>query len=317
MYKKLISVITGLLLLLSTKAQQLTPQTINNAGSSKSAGGIILEDALGGLLISTVRTPTFMYTQGFLQPDAGTITSLPLINDVKLNSGAGIDNAGTSYTNGGIILEFTTGEFASITLNGGSNMLTQGILQPFDVSGTVPVTGLEFYARRIDNSVVQLNWKTMQEFNNKGFHIERKKENENKFTDIAFVNSKALNGNSTFNLEYLHPDNNSFTGTTYYRLRQEDFDGRNAYSIMRIVKGDVNKQVSMQVWPVPATGPVNILVNGLMKPDILMLFDMNGKLVKQQNVLNNTPVQINNLIAGTYIVRLTEHKDLVQKIIVQ
>ncbi|MEI2822353.1 MAG: hypothetical protein BWZ05_01863 [Bacteroidetes bacterium ADurb.BinA245] len=183
--------------------------------------------------------------------------------------------------------------------------------------GPLPVTGLEFYTKRLNNTTVQLDWKTIQEINNKGFHIERKKANENSFVTVDFVASIAIGGNSSFPLSYTTTDANNFTGNTYYRLKQEDIDGRSAYSIIRIVKGDVNKQLAMQVWPIPSSGPVNILASGLAKPDVLMVFDITGKLVKQQTLQNNTPVQLNNLTPGTYVVRLAENKDLMQKVVVQ
>ena len=311
--------IIGLLLLLCNlaKAQLLTPQTLNAGGISSSNGSILLEYSVGGLVATTISTPTFMYTQDFLQPDAGTTTIVPYINNVTLSGGSALDNAGTTFINGGIIIEFSLSEIASITLNSTNNMLTQGILQPYNTGGALPITGLEFYAKRLNNTTVQLDWKTLQEINNKGFHIERKKENENNFAPVGFVASNANGGNSSFSLSYTKTDANNFTGNTYYRLKQEDIDGRSTYSVIRIIKGDVTKQLAMQVWPVPSTGPVNILVSGLTKPDVLMVFDISGKLVKQQNVQNNAQVQLNNLIPGTYMVRLAENKDLVQKVVVQ
>jgi Secretion system C-terminal sorting domain len=299
------------------QAQQLTPTTISGGGNSKLAGGILLEDNVGGLMVSTISTPTFMYTQGFIQPDAGTTTVVPPINDVVLNSGAGIDNAGTTFISGGIMLEFTVGEVASKSLNSGSNMLTQGILQPFSIGGALPVTGLEFYAKRISNTQVQLDWKTIQEINNRGFHIERKKENENSFADMGFVNSNASGGNSSFPLQYQKLDNNNFTGNTYYRLKQEDIDGRTTYSVVRVVKGDVSKQLTMQVWPVPAVGFFNVSVNGLDKTDMIQVIDMNGRLVKQFTIQNQTQQQVNGLPAGTYFVKLASDKTVGQKVIVQ
>lgn len=121
-----------MLLFYTTAAgQQLSPQTLNAAGKSSNAGGVLLEDAVGGFIVSIITTPTFMYTQGFIQPDAGTTTIIPPINDVVFSSGSGFDNAGTTFIAGGAMLEFTVGEFISITQNGGSNLLTQGILQPY------------------------------------------------------------------------------------------------------------------------------------------------------------------------------------------
>jgi hypothetical protein len=313
--------ISLLLLLLGSfaKAQLLTPETLSAAGTSSSNGGVLLEYSMGGISVTTISTPTFMYTQGFLQPNASTTNTLPPINNVVLSTGSTLDNAGSTFINGGIMLEFTFGEVASTTfinLNRGS-MLTQGILQPFSTGGTLPITGLEFYAKRLNNTQVQLDWKTLQEINNKGFHIERKKENEASFVNIDFVNSKALNGNSNFGLQYQKLDNNNFTGNTYYRLKQEDVDGRTTYSVIRLVKGDASKQLTMQVWPVPAVGFLNVSVNGLTKPDVLQIIDMSGKLVKQFTIKNQTQQQVNGLSAGTYFVKLVSDKSVIQKVIVQ
>jgi hypothetical protein len=276
-----------------------------------------LEDALGGFAVSTIGTSTFLYTQDFLQPDKGSTTTIPLINNVILNSGAGIDNAGTTFINGNSMLEFTLGEVASITHSSANNVLTQGILQPLPVGVTLPVTGLEFYAKRINNTTVQLDWKTLQEINNRGFHIERKKEIEGDFADIGFVSSNALGGNSSLPLSYVKTDANAYTGNTYYRLKQEDIDGRITYSLIRIVKGDVSKQLTMQVWPVPSASSVNVLVGGLEKPDMLMVFELSGKLIKQHIIQHNIQVQLNSLTPGTYILRLADTKDVAEKIVVQ
>jgi hypothetical protein len=313
--------ISLLLLLLGSfaKAQMLTPQTLSAAGTSSSNGGVLLEYSMGGILVSTISTPTFMYTQGFLQPDAGTINTLPPINNVVLSTGSTLDNAGSTFINGGVLLEFTLGEVASTTfinLNRGS-MLTQGILQPFSTDGTLPITGLEFYAKRLNNTQVQLDWKTLQEINNKGFHMERKKENESSFADMGFVTSNASGGTSSFPLQYQKMDNNSFTGTTYYRLKQEDSDGKATYSVVRTVKGDAAKQLTMQVWPVPAVGFCNVNVNGLDKADVLQVIDMNGRLVKQFTIQNQTQQQVNGLPAGTYFVKLASDNTVGQKVIIQ
>ncbi len=298
-------------------AQQLYPTTISSGGRGISNGGILLEDNVGGLVVSTISTATFMYTQGFLQPDAGSTTVVPHIQDVVLSSGSGLDNAGTTFINGSTMLEFTVGEMASITHSSANNMLTQGILQPFSIGVVLPVTGLEFYARRLNSTTVQLDWKTIQEINNKGFYIERRKENESNFTVVGYAASNTSDGNSTLPLNYVKIDANNFTGNTYYRLRQEDKDGRSNYSETRIVRGDGNNQTTIQAWPVPASGPVNVLISGLTQPDMLLVIDMSGKLVRKLNVQNNSQVQLTNLIPGTYILRLTAGGNQIQKIIIQ
>ena len=226
-----------------------------------------------------------------------------------------IGAAGNVSSNSGIILRSTIGESATTSNTNGVIKITQGFQQNIIASGALPVTGLEFYVKRINNTQVQLNWKTLQEINNRGFHIERKKENESSFADISFVNSSASGGNSSFPLQYQKMDNNNFTGNTYYRLKQEDIDGRATYSIIRVVKGDVSKQLTMQVWPVPAVGFFNVSVNGIDKTDMIQIIDMNGRLVKQFAVQNNAQQQVSGLPAGTYFVKLASDKTVGQKVI--
>ncbi len=311
--------IWGCLLCLNTSviAQQLTPQTINSAGQGSSNGNILLESSIGGFAINSFTGTTYLYTQDFLQPFAGTTTTIPPVPSLLGTIGTGIDNGGATFINNDatVMLEFTVGEAASISLQQGSGFLTQGILQPYPNGTTLPVTNLQFSARRMNPQQVQLSWQTEQEFNNKGFYIERRKENETQFTVIGFEQSKANGGNSSTALSYEQIDLNAFTGNTYYRLRQEDIDGKSVFSAVRFVTGSSEKK--LKVWPIPAVNNFYVQVQGLHKPDVLQVFDMRGKLIKSTGISNQQQLQISGIIPGTYILRLAGDKELVQKVIVQ
>jgi hypothetical protein len=84
-----------------------------------------------------------------------------------------------------------------------------------------------------------------------------------------------------------------------------------------LVKGDANKQLTMQVWPVPAVSFFTVSVNGLSKPDAVQVLDMNGRLVKQFTVQNQTQQQVSGLPAGTYYIKLASDNTVAQKVIVQ
>ena len=227
-----------------------------------------------------------------------------------------LNSSGTSGTVNNIHFEFSLGESFTTTIGNGT-VITQGLLQPITLAqAPLPVLGLEFNAKRINNSKVQLDWKTVQEIDNKGFYVERKKENEINFTQLHFVKSAAPNGNSSLPLNYSHVDANDFRGKTYYRLKQEDLDGKFMYSIVRLVNGNNGKAISMKAWPIPSTGPVNISAEGI-ENDVLLVFDNNGRLMKQLTITAKTLVQLTGLLPGTYIVKLGSQKELYQKIIVQ
>lgn len=300
-------------------AQQLVPQAINSAGQSGSNGNILLESSVGGFAVNSFTGTTYLYTQDFLQPFAGITTTIPNIPSLTGTIGVGIDNAGTTFINNdaALMLEFTVGEAASISLQQGPAFLTQGILQPYPNSTTLPVTNLQFFARRIDPQQVQLSWQTEQEFNNKGFHIERRKESETQFTVIGFEPTKATGGNSSSGLSYEQTDINAFAGKTYYRLRQEDIDGRSVFSVIRFVTGSNEKMLTLKAWPIPAVKNFYVQVQGLQKNDVLQVFDMNGKMLRSISITNQQQLQVSGLAPGTYVLRLAGDKALVQKIIVQ
>jgi hypothetical protein len=227
--------------------------------------------------------------------------------------------------------------------NGGTTWLTQNIperntvtnyvkrtgMQSFyrytlgaPAGGALPVTGLEFAAKRISSSQVQLDWKTYQEISNKGFYIERQLQNENSFTSIAFVPSKTPDGNSNSILNYQYFDANSYTGKTSYRLRQEDIDGKTTYSSIQIVQGIKNKNVRLSSYPNPATDKFYVLVktsetNSKSSNDMVQVFDISGHLVKQIQVQYDIPLKVNGLARGVYIIKLASDTEVYQKQIIQ
>lgn len=180
----------------------------------------------------------------------------------------------------------------------------------------LPVTGLEFYAKRINGNKVELKWSTKQEFNNRGFGIERKKENENRFTPNGFVNSLAPGGNSSLPLNYSTIDENSYTGVTYYHLKQVDFDGKFTYSVIRFVHGTDEVNATLKVWPIPSAGDVNVLLQGIEKDD-LQVFDLTGRLIQRTPINNNMQLKISGLVKGIYIIKLAQHSEMSQKIVLQ
>ncbi len=89
----------------------------------------------------------------------------------------------------------------------------------------LPVTWLEFHAQALDD-YVRLNWITETEQDNQGFEVQRLSL-EGKWKEIGFVPGA---GNSVSRQHYQFNDMHPFKGLNYYRLRQEDWDGRSDYS---------------------------------------------------------------------------------------
>lgn len=140
--KNLYSYLFVLIFTWSTQAQLLTPSALGSVGSHKTNGGIVLEDHLGSLMVGIVETQSFMYTEGFIQPDFGTMQGTGVyINNVVLDGGNYLlDGAGQSTINGTTLLEYTLGEFACNTLVKNPTMLTQGLLQPKSCTPVLTLT---------------------------------------------------------------------------------------------------------------------------------------------------------------------------------
>lgn len=226
-------------------------------------------------------------------------------------------NSSTTKGNiGNISFELSLGEMATSTI-GNNTIVTQGFLQPLVVSSNspLPVLGLDFRVKRVSNKQVQLDWKTLQEINNQGFFIERKKETENSFVSLRFMPSQATGGNSSMPLTYAALDTNIFAGNTYYRLQQKDLNGQSTYSMVRTVNGDAAKTITLKAWPVPAK-EFYVQVDGIDK-EIVQVVDVSGRVVRNYTVANHQPVMVNGLPQGTYFLRLQHAVDVVQKVVVQ
>jgi len=98
------------------------------------------------------------------------------------------------------------------------------ILRYFDES--VPVELISFTANQEEN-IIKLKWDTATEINNQGFLIERKKEEDVNWKNLAFIDGA---GTSASINHYEFRDELFQLGKYKYRLKQIDFDGQYEYS---------------------------------------------------------------------------------------
>jgi hypothetical protein len=155
-----------------------------------------------------------------------------------------------------------------------------------------------------------LSWTTMFENNNKGFKIERSRDGIN-FSEVGFVLSKSINGNSAVSLQYNYTDSKPFIEGTYYRLKQYDLDGNFTYSQIIYIRFDKTATISVKgIYPIPAKNKLNInVVSEITGTIVMVITDMSGKLIKQQpltvhNGSNLLNIDISSLSPGSYNIRL-------------
>ncbi len=97
-------------------------------------------------------------------------------------------------------------------------------------SNPLPI-GLEFFNATQNRKEVNIQWATSTEINNDHFNIERSADGGN----FQSIQQLAGAGNSTISLHYGAVDKNPIEGTSYYRLKQTDYDGRFTYSEIKSV----------------------------------------------------------------------------------
>lgn len=183
--------------------------------------------------------------------------------------------------------------------------------------GTLPVKLKNFNASKKVGKVA-VTWETEEELNNDGFEIQRRIGN-GKYETIAFVDSKAPNGNGS-NYTYSYDDaENLPNGVTYYRLRQIDFDGKSIYSDIKAVRSN-SKAFVVSVYPNPSRGTTNVAIPEGVGTVDASLEDFTGKLIQRWNSLNTRNLQLTNLKPGIYMLRITVREtgdQVVERILVQ
>lgn len=105
----------------------------------------------------------------------------------------------------------------------------------------LPIELLTFSAT-LNNDIVDLTWITASEIGNDYFTIERTIDG-NHFDSILSVDGS---GYSNTHITYNELDENPLMGTSYYRLKQTDYNGNFTYSDLVPVTG--RKQVRTEIW---------------------------------------------------------------------
>jgi hypothetical protein len=147
------------------------------------------------------------------------------------------------------------------------------------IAGVLPVKLISFTAEVEDNTFVKLNWITESEINNNYYTVERSKDGEI-FESIGTVDGA---GNSNSTIEYTMLDNNPYIGTSYYRLKQTDFDGKFEY--LGVVAVKIKSAFEdLTIFPNPVEGIGYLTFNASVTSNFIVeIYDVAGKKVVSEN----------------------------------
>ncbi|MEO1049353.1 MAG: T9SS type A sorting domain-containing protein [Bacteroidota bacterium] len=216
-----------------------------------------------------------------------------LNNKITIDGDGAIDIGGILNNDGGSIFGCTDPGNACCTGSGCS---------------LLPIELLSFTAQS-DGNVISLEWLTGAEVNNDFFTIERS-------TDaINYELVTTLSGSGTTNTltTYTFTDVNAYSGRSYYRLSQTDFDGTKETFPPIVVNMNNAPSKDFSIYPNPASGQdvLNIRLSSndefYNQPVTLVIRDLVGQEfvnVQSNNDRNIITQQINDLNTGIYLVSL-------------
>ncbi|MES2560704.1 MAG: T9SS type A sorting domain-containing protein [Bacteroidota bacterium] len=182
----------------------------------------------------------------------------------------------------------------------------------------VPVKWSAFTATKTADASA-LRWSTASETNNSHFEVQRSTDGRN-FEAIGRVKGT---GNSSRTVNYSFTDREATTSrTTYYRLKQVDFDGKSEYSRTVSVNNATTKAGIGATLPNPFSSDVNITVNATVAASAtVIIMDMIGKthhtsteqLLAGANTIN---INTSDMPDGIYFVRVSYNGEtFTQKIV--
>ena len=177
---------------------------------------------------------------------------------------------------------------------------------------TLPVTLHSYNATLQNTGAVKLQWQTASETDNKEFIISRSLDGQ-QFNVVDKVESF---GNTATGNNYVLYDKKPVNGINYYRLEQQDFDGKITDLGVRVVNVSLTDN-KVEIYPNPTQDIVNVAFAAGIYHQI-QLIDSNGKILKQislDSAITKTAISLNNVASGMYFLKFNGSKSLVKKII--
>ena len=214
----------------------------------------------------------------------------------------------------------TTSGIGTAQANGVS-VFTTTSSQPFVLVkkiGILPIELLSF-TTKCDNRKVIIKWATATEQNNDYFTVERSPDALN-YLPVGMVKGV---GNSSSVQNYFFTDSDPLSGTSYYRLKQTDFDGTtktfSAASLSSCASGAMNVVIGQNPT---IDGDIWVSISGAENKNVrVSVTDILGQNIYTRNLTGVTGSYLLNehlqLAAGIYIVNAsTSDESFSKKIVV-
>lgn len=165
-------------------------------------------------------------------------------------------------------------------------------------AAVIPVELIHFTATPLSKTNL-LTWETATERQNKGFDIQRQKENGEWFS-IGFVTAQGKASIYTF-------EDNAPLSISYYRLRQMGLDGTEAFS--KVISVQRNNNGSVSITPNPTSGKIHVSLPTNDEPTTITLYDLSGRqMMVQKTVQSLIELDLSTFAKGVYMIDIQSNK---------
>ncbi len=205
--------------------------------------------------------------------------------------------AGCGYNPFGIDLS-VTGGFNSLGLPNNYKF--------YNICAPLAVEWLSFEAELLNSHMVKLTWATATEMNSYKFIIERSSDGVI-FDEIGRIDA-AGNSNTTKYYEFM--DDGPLPGTSYYRIREMDYDWGYTESAIRAIENNADGNLIV-LYPNPASDYVQLSMPASfaeMEMDVL-IYDATGKLVQtisKKAFQKNVVIDVKTFDHGIYFIHAND-----------
>ncbi len=184
-----------------------------------------------------------------------------------------------------------------------------------DNSDPLPIELIKFTANCNDGSV-KINWTTASETNNDYFTVERSQDGTF-FEEVAVIDGAGTTSQlNSYEVEDKYP----YSGTSYYRIKQTDFDGNFDYSdLVAVSCSDNDNEFGLISAYDDGTGNMNIAFTaGDGDLYTATLYDIQGRLMIEESGrtyagTNQVKLNVANYARGIYMLTLRNEQKAISK----
>ena len=235
----------------------------------------------------------------------GTISANSILVYTSTDGGATWSSTGISNLAKSSLFDLVTVNINNSSVNRLKITKPAGVTMNIDnltvygpVGVTLPLQFLSFNAKQTGLSkVVHLDWSTASEVNTLNFIVERSNDGRN-FYEVARVSAKNQSGKQT----YSATDPEPVTGLAYYRLRQNDTDGKYQY-YEKVISVENQSEKQLAVFPNPAQKVVKIQFNAVWTKGTLTVYSLTGAALRTVQIPSGATqlaIDVSDLASGVY-----------------